>query len=97
MDILPDLDLSFEIELDLDSSGSEGAENEVGANVAAGGDGAALTYTMVREDGTVWGELTGVFGLKNYEAIRAANADITEKEWRALAAGVEIQLPEGLD
>jgi hypothetical protein len=97
LDILPDLDLSFEIELDLDSSGSEGAENEVGANVAAGGDGAALTYTMVREDGTVWGELTGVFGLKNYEAIRAANADITEKEWRALAAGVEIQLPEGLD
>jgi len=95
LDILPDI--AFALELDLDSSGSDGGDVGAKGGISAGENGAALTYTMVRGDGTVWGELTGVFGMENYEAIRAANADIPEKEWRALAVGVEIQLPEGMD
>ena len=95
LDILPDI--AFALELDLDSSGSDGGDVGAKGGISAGENGAALTYTMVRGDGTVWGELTGVFGMENYEAIRAANADIPEKEWRALAVGVEILLPEGMD
>ena len=55
------------------------------------------TYTMQGTGGSVWGEITGAFGQGNYAAIREANADLTDKEWRRLKAGDEILLPNGIE
>lgn len=94
LDILPDLSLEMELDFDLgddDRTQMEDANTDTDPEEMMG-----LTYTMVRGGDTVWGELTGVFGADLYGAIRKANSEISDEDWKALAAGVEIQLPESL-
>lgn len=89
-DFWPDLS----VEIDLDTSG--GDETAVDNEEMGGGEvesEEANTYIMKNSDQTVWGELTAVFGAENYEAIRKANSDVSEDDWRAMGAGAEVQLP----
>lgn len=93
---MPDFDIDIEVDL-----GEDGAEMAaMGAMMDAAEvaeESGPATYTMQGTGGSVWGEITGAFGQGNYAAIREANEDLTEKEWRRLKAGDEILLPDGME
>ena len=54
------------------------------------------TYT-IQGGSSVWGEIDDVFGANQYDAIRKANAHLSENEWRALTSGAVILLPEEME
>ena len=54
------------------------------------------TYT-IQGGSSVWGEIADVFGANQYDAIRKANAHLSENEWRALTSGAVILLPEEME
>lgn len=91
---MPRMDMSFVPEWGAATAPALTADT--GAMSIAEGDAAeevGNTYTLRGGYLSVWREIVTNFGEDRYGEIRAANAELTEREWAGLSAGDIIKLP----